>query len=123
MGHWSKYEEDVEALDSEELCEDNGESGGAERICLGHDKANSSNSVAGALGWVSKFAEGNDGGLGRQESMRRHSNCRMATTKEDFVKMRESFLRRAIYPTLITKNLFTVWPLWCLVVQDEREEA
>jgi hypothetical protein len=28
---------------------------------------------------------------------------------------------RAIYPKLITEKLITVWPLWCLVVQDERE--
>ena len=88
---------------------------------MGHDKANSSNPGADALGWVSKFAEGNDGCLGRQESMRRHSG-RMAITKADFEKMWASLSMGPRYPKFISEKLITVWPLWCLRVEDERPE-
>lgn len=62
-------------------------------------------------------------GDGAGQHMRRHSG-RMAMTESDFEKMWEStMMRRAIYPKFITKKLFVVVPLWCLVVQDEREES
>jgi len=46
----------------------------------------------------------------------------MAITKADFEKMWASLSMGPRYPKFISEKLITVWPLWCLRVEDERPE-
>ena len=45
-----------------------------------------------------------------------------AKDREWFDKMLTPIMTRVRYPTLITDKIITVWPLWCLVVMDEKDE-